>query len=79
MGIREEVIEVVAQTLDVRKEELKETERLYDSVGVDSTEMVEVVNALNKQFGIKLTTNDITKFSTPEEIIKIVESKKEGA
>lgn len=77
MELKEEVLDLICKTLDVKKEELKEGEKLYDSIGVDSTEMVEVVASLNKHFGIKIETNEITKFSTPREIVKKIEEKKQ--
>lgn len=76
MGIKEEVLDLICNTLGVKKEEVKEQENLYDSIGVDSTEMVELVIALNKHFGVKIETDEITKFSTPEQILGIIESKK---
>ncbi len=77
MNLKEEIIKVISETLDVKEGEVKENEKLYDSVGVDSTEMVEVVVTLNKHFGIKLETNEVTKSSTIAEIADLVEKKKE--
>jgi len=77
MNLKDEVLDLICQTFDVKKEEIKEGQKLYDSLGVDSTEMVEMVVSLNKHFGIKIETNEITKFSTPEEIVSIIESKKQ--
>ncbi len=77
MGLKEEVVDVICNTLEVGKDELKEGQKLYDSIGVDSTEMVEVVVTLNKHFGIKIETNEVTKFSTPEDIVSVIESKKQ--
>ena len=76
MVTKEEVLDLIAKTLDIGKEELKESQTLYDSIGVDSTEMVELVVSLNKHFRIKLETNEVTKSSTLEDIVKAVESKK---
>jgi len=76
MAIKDEVLDLIASTLDVGKEELRDGQTLYDSIGVDSTEMVELVVSLNKHFEIKLETNEVTKSSTPEDIVKAVESKK---
>ena len=76
MELKEEVIEVISKTLDIKKEELKEDQKLYDSIGVDSTEMVEVVVSFNKHFGIKLEANEITQFSTINEIVGVLEKKK---
>ncbi len=77
MGLNEEVLDLIASTLEVKKEELKEGQKLYDSIGVDSTEMVELVVSLNKHFGVKIETNEITKFSTPQDITGVVAGKKQ--
>ena len=76
MSLQEEVLDVISLTLDVEKDELNEDERLYDSIGVDSTEVVEIIVTLNKKMGVKIETNEITKFSTPNEILTIIEKKK---
>ena len=76
MGLKEEVAELISKTLDIEKSEIKDSQKLYDSVGVDSTEMVELVVTFNKHFGIKLETNEITKFSTLNEIVGVIEKKK---
>lgn len=77
MELKEQVISAIAKTLDVGKEELVEDKKLYDSIGVDSTEMVELTISLGKHFSVKIEANEITKFSTPLEIIKLVERKKQ--
>ncbi|MFC1514826.1 acyl carrier protein [Candidatus Omnitrophota bacterium] len=76
MELKQEVFDLISKTLDAGKDELKEGEKLYDSLGVDSTEMVEMVVALNKHFGVKIETNEVTKFSTPLQIADMVEAKK---
>ena len=76
MEFKNEVIDFVCKTLSVSRDELKEDVKLYDSIGVDSTEMVELVVALAKRFSVKLETNEITKFSTPRDIVGILEKKK---
>jgi acyl carrier protein len=79
MNIKEEVIKVIAETLEVGQEEVVEGKNLYESIGVDSTEMVEVCVALGKHFGTKIQASEVNKDSTPEDIVKIVEQKKEGS
>jgi len=39
--------------------------------------MVELVVALNKHFGVKIEANEITKFSTPQDIAAAVARKKQ--
>ena len=76
MALKEEVLGVIAKTLDVKEEELEEGKSLYDSVGVDSTEMVELVVSLGKHFGVKVETSEVTKFSSPQDIVNVIETKK---
>ena len=77
--LKEDVLNAIADTLDVKVEELTEDKKLYDSIGVDSTEMVELCVALGKRFGVKIETNEITKFSTPLEITQLIEKKTHSA
>lgn len=76
MSLKEEVLDLIVKTLEVKPEELKEGRKLYDSIGVDSTEVVELVVALKKHFAIEIETDEVTKFSTPEEIVSVIEKKK---
>jgi acyl carrier protein len=75
MSVEQDVEAVITQILNVLPEEIKLDERLYDSLGVDSTEIVELVIALEKRFSIEIEDKRITKFSSPREIIVLVESK----
>lgn len=78
MNLKEEVKKVIADTLDVKEDEVGEGKNLYESIGIDSTEMVEVTVALGKHFGVKFENNEITKSSTPEDIVKCIEEKKDA-
>ncbi len=61
MVSKEELIKVIAEILDVGQDEVVEDKRLYDSVGVDSTEMVELAIALGKHFGVKIENKEIVE------------------
>lgn len=76
MSLEQDVQEVIVQTLSVKAEEVKSDQKLYDSLGVDSTEMVDLRVALEKKFGIKIDAKQITKDSSPKDIISVVESKR---
>jgi acyl carrier protein len=76
MNLKEEVIKVIADTLEVEENEVVAEKKLYDSIGVDSTEMVELTVTLSKKFGVKVAASEISKFSTPLEIAKLIEGKK---
>jgi acyl carrier protein len=75
MDTKTKIKEVIVNLLKVKAEELKDELSLQDSIGVDSTEMVESVIALEKAFGIKLSPKEITKFSSINDIEKVIASK----
>jgi acyl carrier protein len=75
MEIKAQVKEVIVKLLKVKPEELKDGVKLIDGIGVDSTEMVELVIALEKSFQTKLSPKEITKFSTLEDIEKVISAK----
>ena len=75
MDVKLKIKEVLANLLKVKIEELKDASTLIDSIGVDSTEMVESVIALEKCFGVKLSPKEITKNSTINDIAGNIEKK----
>jgi acyl carrier protein len=79
MDTKTKIKDVLVNLLKVKPDELKDDAKLYDSIGVDSTEMVETVIALEKAFGAKLSPKEITKFSTINEIEQVILSKSANA
>ena len=75
MDTKTKIKEVLSNLLKVKIEELKDEASLTDSIGVDSTEMVESVIALEKSFGVKLSPKEITKNSTINDITNNIQSK----
>ncbi len=61
--------------MNIRAEEIKPDAKLYDNLGVDSTEMVEVCVALKKTLGVSLADNEIKKTHSLNEIVSILKSK----
>jgi acyl carrier protein len=75
MDIKIKIKEVLSSLLKVKIEELKDEVSLINSIGVDSTEMVESVIALEKAFVVKLSPKEITKNSTISDIVNNIQSK----
>lgn len=75
MEVREKIRETLISLLKLKPNEIKDEVKLCDGIGVDSTEMVEVVIALEKAFGVKLSAKEITKFHSVNDIEKVIQSK----
>jgi acyl carrier protein len=76
MDTKAVVKDVLVKLLKLKPEEVGDDVPLTHGIGVDSTEMVEYVIALEKAFSTKLSPKEITKNSTINEIVKNIESKR---
>ena len=76
MSVEQDIKEIIVQTLSVNPEEIETDKTLYDSLGVDSTEIVDLRITFEKKFGIKIDSKEITKFNSPRDIINLVETKR---
>jgi acyl carrier protein len=79
MSVEQGVRELIIEILSVQPEEIKMEEKLSDSLGVDSTEMVNVILALEKKFDLHINDKQITKISSLRDIITLIESKRAAA
>ncbi len=75
MSLEDKVKEIFVKVLNIKPEEIKPDVKLYDNLGVDSTEMVEVCVALKKTLGVNLTDNEIKKTHSFNEVVSILKSK----
>ncbi len=61
--ILEKVIDIVAETLEVEREELSEDTN-YDDLGADSFDKLELVTALEDEFGFELDDDVLETIAT---------------
>jgi len=70
----EQVIEVIADTLSVKKEAINEETNLVDDLQVDSLDMVDLVLAIEQEFGIEIKDEDITPdIKTIKDVVELLE------
>lgn len=75
MDTKAQIKDILVKLLKVRPEELKDEVSLQESIGIDSTEMVETAIALEKAFNIKFDLQQISKSSSINGIEQAVKSK----
>ncbi len=79
MTTKERIIEVVVEQLGVKKEEVKLEARFIEDLGADSLDTVELVMALEDEFGIEIPDDDAEKAKTVGDVINYLDEKlKEG-
>ncbi len=75
-SIEDQIKAIFKKVLDISPEEIKSDEALGTSLGIDSTELVEISVGIKKELGVALADSELKKTQTFNEIVKIVESKK---
>ncbi|HNX90567.1 MAG TPA: acyl carrier protein [Candidatus Omnitrophota bacterium] len=73
--ISEKVKSIVAEQLGVKLEEVKEDAKFIDDLGADSLDTVELVMALEEEFGAEIPDEDAEKLTTVGDAIKYIEGK----
>ena len=75
MAVGDKVKSIIAEQLGVKKEEVKEDSKFIDDLGADSLDTVELVMALEEDFGIEIPDEDAEKMVTVGQAIKYIEEK----
>ena len=73
--ISEKVKSIVAEQLGVKAEEVKDDAKFIDDLGADSLDTVELVMALEEEFGSEIPDEDAEKLTTVGEAVKYIEEK----
>jgi acyl carrier protein len=76
--IKEEVINLLAEHLSYDKSKIQLKSNIIDDLGADSLDAVEIVMALEEKYGISILDSEAENIKTVEQLIKIVEEKKNG-
>lgn len=74
-GIGEKVKGVIAEQLGVKLEEVTDQAKFVDDLGADSLDTVELVMALEEEYGVEIPDEDAEKLTTVGEAIKYIEEK----
>lgn len=75
MAVSEKVKSIIAEQLGVKKDEIIDEAKFIDDLGADSLDTVELVMALEEEFGIEIPDEDAEKMVTVGEAVKYIEQK----
>ena len=75
MSVVEKVSGIISEQLGVKKEEIKLESSFIDDLGADSLDTVEVVMALEEEFGIEIPDEDAEKITTVGQAVKYIDDK----
>jgi acyl carrier protein len=73
--IADKVKSIVAEQLGVKIEEVKEEAKFIDDLGADSLDTVELVMALEEEFGAEIPDEEAEKLATVGDAVTYIEGK----
>ena len=71
-SIEEQVKSIVAEQLGVKEEKVTNDASFVDDLGADSLDTVELVMALEEEFGTEISDEDAEKITTVQQAIDFV-------
>ena len=77
-AVSDRVRAIIAEQLGVKLEEVTDTASFIEDLGADSLDTVELVMALEEEFGIEIPDEDAEKMVTVGDAIKYIEQKAAG-
>jgi acyl carrier protein len=75
MAAADKIKSIIAEQLGVKIEEVTPQASFIDDLGADSLDTVELVMALEEEFGIEIPDEDAEKMTTVGDAIKYIEEK----
>ncbi len=75
MAVHDKITEIIVEQLGVKAEEVTPEASFVDDLGADSLDTVELVMALEEEFGIEIPDEDAEKIQTVGDAIKYIEEK----
>ncbi len=72
MSVEEKMVEIIASQLSVDKEKVVPSASFVDDLGADSLDLVELVMAMEEEYGLEIADEDAEKMQTVQDAINYV-------
>ena len=71
----DKVKKLVASQLNVQEDKITENSRLIEDLGADSLDVMEMLMALEDEFGISISDDETAKMKTIAGVVAVIDSK----
>jgi acyl carrier protein len=71
-SIEERVIKIICEQLDVEEKDVTPESSFVDDLGADSLDQVELIMAMEEEFGISISDEEAQKITTVKDAIEYV-------
>ncbi len=76
--IEARVKEIICEQLGLSEEEVRPEASFIEDLGADSLDIVELVMALEEEYGMEVSDEDAEKIRTVQDLVRYIESHKQG-
>ncbi|OGQ33807.1 MAG: acyl carrier protein [Deltaproteobacteria bacterium RIFCSPHIGHO2_12_FULL_43_9] len=73
--VEERVKNIIVDQLGVETNTVKPDSKFIDDLGADSLDIVELVMAMEEEFGLEISDEDAEKIRTVQDVIKYIEAR----
>ena len=73
--MKNEIISLIADTLEISKDKIHENTNLIVDLGLESLDLVDLVAAFEKKYKIEILDKDIKNLQTVKDIIEYIEER----
>ncbi len=73
-SVEEKVKHIIVEQLGVDEDEVKAESSFVDDLGADSLDVVELVMALEEEFGLEIGDEDAEKLTTVKQVVEYIEA-----
>lgn len=73
----DKVKELISEQLDVKADDITEDSSIQDDLGADSLDVVDLVMAIEDEFGVEIPEDQVENIKTVGDIVKFIEDNKD--
>jgi acyl carrier protein len=68
-SVQSRIVEIIANQLSLREDDIKEDSRFVDDLGADSLDIVELIMEMEEEFDIEIPDEDVEKMATVKDVL----------
>jgi len=72
----EKVKDIIVEQLDVSEDKITEEANFIEDLGADSLDIVELIMAIEDEYGLEIPDDEAEKLTTVGDVVKYIEEKK---
>ena len=71
-SVEKRVLEIIVEQLGVSEEEVTMEASFIDDLGADSLDLVELIMAMEEEFGLEISDEDAEKIQTVQDVVNYI-------